>query len=153
MAQCSELSCMLNKLNDTLTIISTRQNPTFSGTVEDTVGNWTRKHNNTAWFFEQTVTFAGSTMNVNLDFPQALKLGWITLVFNDATVRTFSINHYMNPNDTYYSQIRQESADTSLNYRISDINEIYPINARLQFAFSVYTVGKTCKISVQASDI
>ena len=150
---CTELACKLQYIFDVLKSIDTSLIPTFSGSFQDIYQNWTRKRINRSWFYEQTVIFAGSTMTVNLDFPQASNLNYVVMMFGSAVSRDFAIRMYMNPNDTLYAEIRTGTGNTGTDYRTCKLEEKYPTAARLQLYFANYTPGESVKIVVQADDI
>lgn len=144
---------MLGKINDTLLEIKSAIGPRFSGSFHDIYQNWDRKRVNQSWWYEQTITFAGSTLNVNLDFPQASLLNYVVMIFNDGTSKDFSIRVLTTPSDGYYAEVRTETSNTGTDYRTCKLEEKYPTAARLQINFSNYTVGKIVKITVQADDV
>ena len=92
-------------------------------------------------------------MTVQLDLPTGQILNDIVLIFDDATSRDFQMRAYSNPADGMYAQIRSETSNTGTDYRACSIREKFPINSRLELYFANYTVGKRCKITIQADDI
>lgn len=102
-------------------------------------------------FFNQTLTFSGTTVTLNIDFPKAVTLNRLFMSFNDATAKDFDIRIYAIPG-TYYVSINTKTGD--INTSVVDLTDI-KIGAfgRISIVFSNYTAGKITSIDVQADEL
>ncbi|KPQ42201.1 MAG: hypothetical protein MPEBLZ_03251 [Candidatus Methanoperedens nitroreducens] len=105
-------------------------------------------------FFIQTLTYAGATMTLNLDFTKAVQMNRLEQVWNDATARDLSLRMYSNASNSAYVELDNAAANTALNRIIqAGIEYKYTAGSRLQFYYSNFTVGKTVTIVVQADEL
>jgi len=149
-----DMDCKLESIYSILDDIKLALGGASSGGLSyDTYQTWARIKKGASTWYEQTLTFAGSTMTVQLDLPVGQILNDIVLIFDDATSRDFQMRAYTNPADGMYAQIRSETSNTGTDYRACSIREKFPINSRLELYFANYTVSKRCKITIQADDI
>ncbi len=118
------------------------------------VGGWTFEKAGKSHFFERVVTFAGTTMSIDLDFPKSVQLNRVEQVFNDATARDFSIRVFTDPSLSYYIELDTQAASTALNRVVqAGLEYKYPSGSRLRLYYSSFTVGKTVTIRVQVDEL
>lgn len=119
------------------------------------IGAWEYERRGKSWFFTQTVTYAGVTQNVDLDFFKGVRINRVEQIWNDATAKDFSIRMFTVPSSaTYYSQLQNLTG----NIETSEVLQLgseyeYPAGTRMRFAYANYTAGKIVKIIVQATEI
>lgn len=120
----------------------------------DTFGDWKRTKVNKTYFFEQTITFAGSTMTVDLNLPSSFQLNRIEQVFSDTTARDFDERVFTIPGSSAYIELKTVLADVSLNNYTQLGNEYkYPATSKLQIYYANFTVGKTVIIKIQLDEL
>lgn len=113
-------------------------------------GQWTEKRSvNFQVLYEQIVTYAGSTMTLNLDFQANVMLNRIEMISSDNTAKTFEIREYTDYNaDSYYNLLKSSTANQDTRWFRSYDNHFMPAGSRIQFYFSGFTAAKTIKLIV-----
>lgn len=115
---------------------------------------WSYLRVSKSWFFEQTVTYAGSAQSVDLTIVRAFQLNRIEQVWNDATARDFSIRMYTDPSLSFYAELDKQTANTALNRIIQAGTEYkYPASSRLRCYYENTTAAKTCRVRVQVDEL
>lgn len=124
------------------------------GSYRGQVGSWTWVRKGKAHFFYQLVTFAGSTMNIDLTLPFVFQLNRITQVFNDATAKDFDIRVYEDPAIDAYASLLNATGNTSTSV-VTQRGEEYRFetNARIRLYYSNFTADKTVRIRIQVNEL
>jgi hypothetical protein len=118
-------------------------------------GSWTEKRSiNFQVLYEQIVTYAGSTMTLNLDFPVNAMLNRIEMISSDNTAKTYEIREYTDYNrDSYYNLLKSSTANQDTRWFRDYQNHFMPAGSRIQFYFSSFTAAKTIKLIVATEEI
>lgn len=141
-----------SNLNKPAPVQATSEYGTLNNWVYEKVTSITGK---VSWFYEQQVTYVGTTQSVNLDFPRAMKVNLVEQIWNDASSKTFAIRKYSNPSTVTnpYSTVQTVAADVETD-RILVIDDFkMSAGSRLQFYYSSYTAAKIVTIRVQADEL
>lgn len=118
-------------------------------------GAWTEKRSiNFQVLYEQIVTYAGSTMEINLDFQVNVMLNRIEMISSDNTAKGFEWRAYTDYNhDSYYNLIGKGIANQTTRILQMYEKEFMPAGSRIQFYFDNFTAGKTNKIIVGVEEV
>lgn len=124
------------------------------GTYRGQWGDWSYVKKGKAHFYYRLVTFAGATMNIDLNLPFAFQLNRISQVFNDATARDFEIRVYEDPAIDAYASLLNAAGNTSTS-TVSQRGEEYRYenNARLRMYYANFTADKTVRIRIQVNEL
>jgi hypothetical protein len=118
-------------------------------------GNWDEKRSvNFQVMYEQIVTYAGSTMTLNLDIPVNVMLHRIEMISSDNTAKSYEIREYTDwNNDSNYNLLKASTANQITRWFKPYSNHFIPAGSRIQFYFSSFTAAKTNKIIVAVEEI
>lgn len=106
-----------------------------------------------SWYYNRTVTFAGTTQQIDLFLPRAVQLNRVEQIFDDATSKDYSVRIYPAASANYAElETVTTNTDTSRVLQLG-IEFKYPQSTKLSIYYSNYTVGKIVDIRIQADDI
>ena len=148
-------------------LMSIRDKTTVPESHKTVYDSWTVIGVGKSWFLERLVTFAGTTITVNLDLllaikalqkktvlPDAFQLNRITQIFNDATSKSFSVRLYDNPACSDFVELDTQTGNTATSRLMQGGTEYkYPAEFRVQLYYSDFVIGKTVRIRVQVDEL
>lgn len=115
---------------------------------------WKMKQVGKSYFFDQLVTFTGTTMNINLILPFAFQLNRSEQIFSDATARDFEIQVYSDPSQTAYASLLNSAGNIATSVVAQRGSEYqYPANSKIIHYYANFTAGKTVRIRVQVTEL
>ena len=115
---------------------------------------WQLKQINGKKTFNRVVTFAGSTMSIELPISGSISLKRIEAWYNSANVKTHNVRMHSHINPDAYAELDAVSATTAVSH-IIDMGEgyVYLAPTKLVFNFSAFTVGDKVNIQVQMESL
>jgi hypothetical protein len=116
--------------------------------------SWEMKQVGKQKTFNRIVTFAGSTMSVELPFSGPINLKKIEMWYDSSNAKTHNVRMHSNINPDAYAELDTVSATTAVSH-IIDMGEgyLYLTANKLVFNFSSYTAADKVNIQVQLEDL
>jgi hypothetical protein len=118
-------------------------------------GGWTEKRSvNFQVLYEQIITYAGTTMTINLDFLVNVMLRRAEMIHSDNIAKTYEIRYYSDYNhDSNYNLLKASTANQDTRWFQGYENLFMPAGSRVQLYFSGFTAGKTNKVIIGVEEI
>jgi len=115
---------------------------------------WQLKQINGKKTFNQVVTFAGSTMSIELPISGSISLKRIEQWYSSSDVKTFNVRMHSQINPDAYAELDSVSANADISH-IIDMGEgyVYLTPTKLVFNFSSYTIGDKVNLQVQLEEL
>ena len=115
---------------------------------------WQLKQINGKKTFNQVVTFAGSTMSIELPISGSISLKRIEMWYSSSDVKTHNIRMHSMIYPDAYIELDSVSANADIPH-IIDMGEgyVYLTPTKLVFNFSSYTIGDNVNLQVQLEEL
>lgn len=112
---------------------------------------WTVKTIGKSVTYEQTITYTGTTLTVNRDFPVGIAVKRIDQIWSNATAKDINVRLYSDVSSPYYSQLKTATGDTNTSVVLSPTTDgelMFPAAGRIQFYYTNFTAGNVIKIVI-----
>lgn len=124
--------------------------PSFRGNQD----GWDFLHVGKSWFYSKTITYSGSPSTIDLSFVPSVQLNRIEHVWDDNTVKNFSVRVFSNPSLTSFIELDTITGHTSTSRILQLGNEFkYPAGSRLRIYSGVNTNLKIYTVEIQVDEL
>ena len=115
---------------------------------------WTYEKHGKSIVYNRVVTLAGSTIEVELPFSNAIKLNRVEQYFNTTNARTFNVRMYSNIDPSAYADLDTQSGNIGTSRVVQFGAEYkYPSATKLVIDYSSYTADDKAIIQLQVDEL
>jgi hypothetical protein len=144
----------LQELDILKSIDGSLKNLISNGSFIGSTGSWKYLHVGKSWFFEQVVTYPGAAISTDLILPMSIQLNRIEQIWNDATIKGFSIRVFTDPSLASYIELDTQTGNTATSRLVQLGTEYkYPAGSMIRIYSGVNTATKTDTIRIQVDEL